>query len=109
TVDNLITELSPLALELEFLAARRAEKIGDRLVVRKLRHLCTAAVWAIRPCLDPSLRPRTSALRAACVSQLRFFEAELHSASVAIVYRNASAANALPPLPPTTLSWCATA
>ncbi|GCC48830.1 hypothetical protein chiPu_0033143, partial [Chiloscyllium punctatum] len=80
---NLRAELPLLALELELLAARSAQEIRHRTVVRELRHLCSAAVRTIGPSLDPGLRPGTSALGAAGVRGLRFFEAEFHEASVA--------------------------
>src|SRR3954466_5612880 len=68
-----------------------AEKISKRAVVRKGVYLFVAAVWAIYPRTDPSLRPRARILRAADVDRLGFFKAEFHSASVAKLFRIASA------------------
>jgi len=83
-IGDLRAELALLALELEFLAARSAQEIGERAVVRELRHLGIAAVRTIRLCADPGFGPCTGLLCAAGVGRLGFFEAEFHGAFATI-------------------------
>jgi hypothetical protein len=80
-IDDPHSEFALLTLEFELLIAGRAEEIREWTVVREGRNLRVAAVRAICPCTDPCFRPCPSALRAAGIGRLGFFEAEFHHIS----------------------------